>query len=77
MAATPTTPHTHQVVFGRREAGCPRCTELSLGMPARQWRGYRAAAVAASLADARRIDAIRSHDCRASRCGSVCTYGDY
>jgi hypothetical protein len=53
-ATIPTTPHTHQVVFGRTVPGCPRCTELKLGMPARQWRGYRAAAVAASLASALR-----------------------
>jgi len=32
-----TTRHTHAVVFGRREAGCPRCAELSAGAPVRRW----------------------------------------
>jgi hypothetical protein len=75
MQAIATTQHTHQVVFGRREAGCPRCTELTLGMPARRWAGYssreRAAQAAARTAE------IRSHDCARSRCGPVCTAKDY
>jgi hypothetical protein len=72
---TATTAHTHPVVFGRKVDGCPRCTELKLGMPARQWRGYsqpqRRAQLASQIAD------IRAHDCRASRCGPVCTAFDY
>jgi hypothetical protein len=65
------TQHSHPVVFGRREAGCPRCGELSSGAPARrgwghQKRQFEAAAVAA----------IRAHNCRAAGCGPVCTFGD-
>jgi len=30
-----TTSHNHQVLFGRKVVGCPRCSELSIGMPAK------------------------------------------
>ena len=66
-----TTPHTHQVVFGRKVMGCPRCTELRLGMPPVRWSTARADA------DAMRLRDIRTHNCQASRCGPVCTFGDY
>jgi len=66
-----TTKHTHQPVFGRKVEGCPRCTELACGMPARRWSTGRA------TFDAQRLADIRRHDCRASRCGPVCTFGDY
>lgn len=69
--AIPTTKHNHQVVFGRKEDGCPRCTELRLGMPARQWSNYRADS------EAQRIREIRSHDCKRSGCGPVCTAFDW
>lgn len=72
QTATQTTAHTHPVVFGRKVDGCPRCTELRLGMPARQWRGQRAAAAGAS-----RLAEIRAHDCKAAGCGPVCTAFDY
>ena len=67
-----TTSHTHQVVFGRKVDGCPRCTELRLGMPARKGWGsaYRDG-------QAQRIADIRAHDCKRSGCMSVCTFGDY
>ena len=71
--AIATTAHTHQVVFGRKVQGCPRCTELKLGMPARQWSGYSSS----SKATRSRLDDIRSHNCAAARCGVVCTHGDY
>ena len=67
-----TTQHTHNVVFGRKVDGCPRCTELKLGMPARQWRGYGRAQM-----DAQRVADIRAHDCKRSGCMVVCTFGDY
>lgn len=67
-----TTKHNHQTVFGRREPGCPRCTELKLGMPARQWRGQRV-----STEQTRRISEIRNHDCKRSGCGPVCTAFDW
>jgi hypothetical protein len=66
-----TTQHTHPVVFGRKVDGCPRCTELRLGMPPRTWRNQR------SSSDAQRLADIRSHDCKKSHCGPVCTFGDY
>lgn len=71
-AAIHTTQHTHPVVFGRKVDGCPRCTELKLGMPARQWGGY-----SGRPAQASRMAEIRAHDCKASRCGPVCTAFDY
>lgn len=66
-----TTKHSHQLVFGRKVIGCPRCTELSAGMPARRWSNH--------LRDsqAQRIAEIRAHDCKRSRCGPVCTAFDY
>ena len=75
MATVPTTQHTHQVVFGRKVEGCPRCTELRLGMPARQWAGYSSRDRAAQAAA--RTREIRAHDCTRSRCGPVCTAFDY
>lgn len=66
-----TTPHNHQVVFGRKVDGCPRCTELKLGMPVRTWNNYR------RDFDAQRLRDIRAHDCKVSRCGPVCTFGDF
>ena len=68
--STITTKHTHQVVFGRKVEGCPRCTELRVGMPPVRWRGYRDN-------DAMRVRDIRSHQCSPSRCGPVCTFGDW
>ena len=65
------TKHTHAVVFGRKVDGCPRCIELALGMPARQWRNQRVSAAAQRLAD------IRAHDCKATRCMPICTFGDW
>lgn len=69
------TPHTHPVVFGRKVDGCPRCTELKLGMPPVKWAGYTQRERAAQAAQ--RTAEIRGHDCKASRCGPVCTFGDW
>ena len=71
--AIATTAHTHQVVFGRKVDGCPRCTELKLGMPSRAWAGYGNKA----RSDAMRSADVRSHNCTTARCGVVCTFGDY
>lgn len=62
------TQHTHQMAFGRKVDGCPRCEELKLGAPARQWKGYRSQEI-----QAERIRAIREHDCKRCGCGPVCT----
>jgi len=67
-----TTKHTHTVVFGRKVAGCPRCDELKNGAAPVQWRGASKQAF-----ELQRRAEIRRHDCKASRCGPVCTYGDY
>ena len=66
------TRHTHKVVFGRKVDGCPRCAELSNGATAVQW-GW----TSRKQSDALRIAEIRAHDCKQSRCGPVCTFGDW
>lgn len=71
-----TTKHNHGPNFGRREDDCPRCVELDNGAPVRRpgWvnsLGKRARDEQATLA------AIRSHDCRKSNCGVVCTAFDW
>lgn len=57
-------------VFGRLapRGECKRCDELRFGLPARQW---------ARRCDAISIADIRKHDCVASRCGPICTFGDW
>ena len=67
-----TTKHTHPSNFGRRVAGCPRCAELNNGAPAVQGWGARRAAF-----EMESVRAIREHDCKASRCGPVCTFGQW
>jgi hypothetical protein len=64
--------HTHTVVFGRREAGCPRCAQLHAGAPPIQWSNGRRARHAE---EDRRW--LQQHDCRRSNCGPVCTFGDW
>ncbi len=67
-----TTKHTHDVVFGRKVDGCPRCAELLNGAAPIVWAGMtRRAEQAAELSRA-----IRSHRCSAS-CGPVCTFGEW
>jgi len=66
-----TTKHTHRMVFGRREAGCPRCEELSAGSEPIRW-----ARKSQKQVEARRA-AIRAHDCKRAGCGPVCTFGDW
>ena len=67
-----TTKHNHGPNFGRREAGCPRCDELTNGAPAVMWRGSRRL-----IDEARTIAEIRAHDCTQSNCGPVCTAFDW
>lgn len=59
------------VAFGRlAQAGqCVRCDALRGGSKPVSW-GKRDA-------DSDRLRAIRAHDCKASRCGPVCTFGDW
>ena len=66
------TTHNHKLVFGRNEAGCPRCEELKNGAePVKGW-GWRK-----RESDARRTLEIRNHDCKKSGCGPVCTAFDW
>ncbi len=61
------------MAFGRlsKQVGiCARCDELRAGATPRA--GY----VKASFA-IRQMDAIRAHSCNVSRCGPVCTFGDW
>ncbi len=68
-----TTKHsdTCNMAFGRKDATCPRCIELIAGANPVQWAPSRA------QIDAQRCAEIRRHDCRANRCGVVCTFGDW
>ena len=59
-------------VFNRLDATCPRCQELAAGASPRKGWNSRS-----SLESAARLNAIRAHDCKASNCGPVCTYGDW
>lgn len=68
-----TTKHTHKVVFGRKVDGCPRCAELAAGASPVQWTGARLRAEQDRLF---RVE-LAAHDCVASRCGPVCTFGDW
>ena len=67
-----TTKHTHQLVFGRKVSGCPRCDELLAGARPIEWSSTRRA-----REDAQRRAEIRAHDCKKSGCGPVCTAFDY
>jgi hypothetical protein len=68
-----TTKHTGTLVFGRCKGvtDCPRCAELNAGAAPVQWRPSR------RQQDAQRVAEIRAHDCRVSRCASVCTFGEW
>lgn len=67
-----TTKHNHELVFGRRVAGCPRCAELNAGAPAvKGWGSAR------KEADRMHCEAIRRHVCSRERCGIVCTFGQW
>ena len=70
-----TTKHTcnngNGPAFGRKTAGCPRCDELLAGAEPVRWATSRA------QIDRQRIAEIRTHDCKRSGCGPVCTFGDW
>ena len=70
------TQHNHQVIFGRKEADCPRCEELKNGAKPRDgWQ--KSYFVAKKRNEAARIEAIRNHNCVESKCGTVCTAFDW
>ena len=66
------TKHNHQLVFGRREAGCPRCAELDQGAQPVRWK-----CDSVSANEARRMREVKAHDCKARGCGPICTFGDW
>lgn len=72
-----TTKHTHPMLWGKREAGCPRCAELNAGAPVIQqpWRGRKA------RFEAQRDEHLKSHFASEKHlsggCGPVCTFGDW
>ena len=70
MSSTQTTKHTHQVVFGRKVDSCPRCQELAAGAPPVRWSNSQ-------RDDERQLAEVRRHNCQASHCGVVCTFGDW
>ena len=72
MKTSNTTKHNHQLVFGRREADCPRCAELSAGAPAVKGWGAERKEQERNLRDA-----IRNHNCAVSKCSIVCTAFDW
>ena len=68
-----TTQHTcGGPVFGRKAplGECRRCDELRFGLPPVSWAGSRGR-------NELRCDKLRKHDCTASRCGPICTFGDW
>ena len=59
-------------VFARKDMTCPRCIELANGaQPRAGWSDWKRKQEAMALA------AIRAHDCKASNCMVVCTFGDW
>ena len=63
---------TCNMAFGRKDATCPRCQELTAGAPARQGWG-----ALAKRNERTRITAIRAHVCSVATCGPVCTAFDW
>ena len=73
-----TTKHNHTLVFGRREAGCARCSELNAGAAPIRWNLNR---YNARRNETQELLAIRahfdSHHHTSGGCGPVCTFGDW
>lgn len=70
------TAHTHQVIFGRKVEGCPRCEELKAGAPARAW-GNQVKFQKDAQASHAIADHFASHKHRSGGCGPVCTFGEW
>ena len=65
-----------EMVFGRKDATCPRCVELLNGSPTRDgWQ--KKYFETKKREDETRIAAIRAHDCKRSGCMPVCVAFDY
>jgi len=63
--------------WGKKTPGCPRCDELLAGAAPREAHAGHQAAARRRDAEAQTAEAIRSHDCRTSGCGRVCTAFDW
>lgn len=61
-----------RMVFGRKDESCPRCQELIAGAAPRVWSGTRKAQQDRSFRAS-----LRAHDCKASKCAIICTFGDW
>ena len=73
-----TTQHTcGGPVFGRKTPGCPRCDELLAGAPPVRQPGREAHAYLKALHERSFRQELATHDCKARRCGPVCTFGEW
>ena len=71
------TKHTHESNWGYKvKEGCPRCLELTGGAVAIKGWGSRGR-YSGHQTDEQIRKAIRAHDCKASKCGPVCTTFDW
>jgi hypothetical protein len=71
---SPTTPHNPNChrAFRNYDLTCPRCAELKTGsLPRKGWNSFR------ETMNAQFLRELRSHDCKTSRCLSICTAFDY
>ena len=61
-----------KMVFGKKDPTCPRCVELLNGATPRSWgNSLRKENAAQSL------KWIKAHNCQKSKCGQVCTFGEW
>ncbi len=61
--------------FGRKDSSCPRCVELLNGSAPRA--SFWSNVAFKKQQEANHLASIRSHNCQASGCAVVCTFGDY
>lgn len=62
--------------FGRLDSNCTRCQELKAGSPPRSgWQGKYYAKK--KQQEEQQLKEIRKHNCVESKCGQICTFGDW
>lgn len=73
MTYTTKTKHKHNCkrAFSNYDMTCPRCKELSEGLPARDGWNSRKDREYANF-----VNRLENHDCKKSGCGPICTFGD-
>lgn len=72
------TPHKLDcnMAFGRKDETCDRCQELLMGAPARA--GWQKSYYENKKRNEQmQLHAIRTHDCKKSNCGYMCTFGEW